>query len=297
MKFFEITALIVIIYIATGCTTNPNTQIVVEDPETDTFYNTGDAGVHSNIYYVFPSPDELMQMISESGAEFSAGLLNKTVNADKYTSQTAVNLNIGISLADLAYCGLFKQNKETKKYIELLSRMSYRIYLSGDLKHKLSNIKDVNFALMDSSEFVFSNLFFEIINDLETSGQGKTVAEISAGAYIESLYLSLHSFENTSKNNPVFKKLAEQQFAFKNMISYLRQFKGEKEIDKLIELLAPIENIYNKMQFTSKSINVSKNADSTIVISGGKVYKMDEETYNSLKIKTSEIRQDFLDRR
>jgi signal recognition particle GTPase len=174
--------------------------------------------------------------------------------------------------------------------------MSNRIYLSPGLKLKLSQMREKGLLTGDSIEYLSGNFFYEIVNDLESSHQQKTVAVICAGAYIESLYLSLKSFEKYDYNSPLFKKLAEQQFAYKNMLAYLRQFENEKEINELVELLRPVEELYSKMHFTDNKLKVEEGSDSTLIISGGKVYKMDELTYIELKNETEKIRLNFLKR-
>jgi hypothetical protein len=275
-----------------SCTRNPNTNIVkTEESAKDTVEVKSD-----NTYYLFPSPDELLQLIGESGAEFSTDLINSNVSAGKYVTQSARNINIGTYLADLAYCALFQKHTETNTYIDLIGQLSERIYLSPELKAKLNSLKENGIKSIDSASFVSGEFFYNIITDLQSSEQGKTVAEISAGSYVESLYLSLSSFNRYDPKNPVFKHLAEQQFAFKSMLAYCKQFENETEISELIDLLTPIEKIYGKMQFASKKIRVMHQSDSTLVISGGIVYNMNEAAFLELKAEVVKLRLNLINR-
>jgi hypothetical protein len=296
MKKLQQSGIIILIAFLISCNTEHKNKLSEKSIliKTDTLDSKA---IQDNVYYVFPSPNELMEIIRESELSFSSELLNSPSNASDYTTKTAIDLNIGVYLADLAYCGLFQRKKEVLLYQEALSRLSSNIYLSTSLKLKLNDLRKQNAASTDSMPEIIEKLFYDIVNDLESNQQQKTVAVICAGSYIESLYISLNSFVEFDPQNPVFLKLAEQQFAFKNMIAYMRQFESNNEIKQLIKQVVEIEKIYNNLNFTQKKISVKHTSDENIIVSGGKVYQIDKLSFEKLLINTKAIRQDFITRK
>lgn len=249
---------------------------------------------NENIYYLLPSPHELIEIVHEEGIQYNDILLNPASLFHNYKTENAIQLNIGVYLADMAYCSLFDQHENIRKYMEVLNKMSRNIYLSESLKSELRGLSKSEYFLLDSLNQLSVKLFYDVTEDLESSNQQKAVSLICSGAYIESLYLSLNSVKNPYLDHNMSKRFAEQQFYFKNMLAYIKEHSGEFNSTDHIEKLEHIEQIYNSMEFSDEQNIRIESSDSNLIVKGGKVYKMDKNTYEALTEKVIALRTDFI---
>lgn len=284
----------ILIVVFGSCTRSNNQGDQNDEKFADTAYNSSDI---QQVYIVFPSPDDLMQIISESDIRYSSEYTIGKIFPDDYQNQTSVNLNIGILLADLAYCILFENHTEEARFVEALTQMGQRIYLSPEMRKKLLHLNETRTQTHDYRKFSSGSLFYEVIRDLENSGQGITVAEISAGAYVESLFLIIKSSTELSQKEDLYRTIAELRFSFKNMYLYLQQYKSDQEVAEIIELVRPVEEIFNRLEYLEDKVQVTRDSDTTISISGGKVYYFNDPTFSMLSDRICSVRQNFIDRR
>lgn len=247
----------------------------------------------TNIYYLLPSPQEFLEIIQDEGLRFNGELLNSGNAPSRYNTQTAIKLNIGVYIADIAYCGLFDQPDDLRNYLEALNTLSKNIYFSESLKLELTNLAKKENLSLDSINQISMELFYALIEDLESTDQQEVIALVCAGAYIESLYLSLNSVDGYPAEKNLNKRLGEQQFTFKSMLSYMREYESDNDIAWTIRKLEPIELLYNSMEYTDEKIETVVSSDKQLTVKGGKVYRLDEDTFNSLLSEVTVIRRDF----
>ncbi len=244
----------------------------------------------SEIVYLSPSPKELIEIIDNTGIVYNENLLHKTSSASSYSEPQSINLNLGVYIADLAYCGLFKQYNDANQILESIVYLSRFVFISPSLKTELLSFASSIQNSFDSLETISSSFYYKIVNDLESSQQHKTVALISSGAYIESLYLTLNSLSSIKNFKDMDQQLGNQQFAFKNLISYIHYIDPEGDLEETVLKLEEIMKIFKEMKVAVEPIKSSVDSSGAISISGGKSYYMDEKSFIEMNSLVNKIR-------
>jgi hypothetical protein len=72
------------------------------------------------IYYRFPSPDEMLDFIRGENLNFNDHILLPVASEDKYLDSRSQALNLGVYISDMAYIILFKRQKEALAYFQVV---------------------------------------------------------------------------------------------------------------------------------------------------------------------------------
>ena len=105
--------------------TGQKEEVSVDDFEVETNI-FDDINTAKKIFYSLPSPLETATLIKSAGAEYNEELLNKTANADNYTTIKKRALNLGIYTTDLSYASLFEQSQTSLNYMNASKKMAWK---------------------------------------------------------------------------------------------------------------------------------------------------------------------------
>jgi hypothetical protein len=117
---------------------------------------------------------------------------------------------------------------------------------------------------------------------------------ISAGAFVESLYLAINMIEKYDATNYLVQHLAEQKYALDNLMTFAESITDDPNVSATIEQLKPLNDIYSKLEMTGGKTTVKKESENKLVIGGGKKILMSEQEFRQLKEVTSQIRQNIV---
>lgn len=244
-----------------------------------------------NIYFLFPSPAEVLFTINEGGLVYNPKLINLTERKEMYVKSNEKYLNLGIYMADLCYCALFKRVAEVENYLETIIKLSDELRLSNSVKKDLiEKIKeDVN--SIDSINKITNDFYFNVINDLEANERQKDVILITTGAYIECLYLTINQVNKYSKNNLIIQKIIEQKNAFNILYMYSKKHSPKEELTQLNSLLQEINDAFSQLSPDDEEIEIVKDSINHIMVNGGNAVVAEEKEFIKFKERVCEIRQ------
>ena len=103
-----------------------------------------------NVFYLTPSPAEMLGIIDLTGLQFDGTLPNDRDNADRYLDSRSQSLNLGIYITDLAYMALYGRHEETIDYLETVGDMARKVRVSEAIGSELVDRARDNVASMDS---------------------------------------------------------------------------------------------------------------------------------------------------
>jgi hypothetical protein len=246
----------------------------VDDQQSDksTFEVKVEKNVVTNdkrIYYRFPSPNKMVQHINESDLLFIKSNLSSTENTDNYIEYHAQALNLGIYVADLAYIMLFDNLKLASEYFKTVEDLSYKINISSVFDEELKSRIKKNASNLDSLAVISKDTYNDIIQYLINTDNEKTLVIISAGAYVETLYLALMQVENFSKNYGIIENVFKQKYALENLIQYMEQFDSDDQLIRLSKDLRSIQEILHSAPVKKRSETKVEKKDGMLVFSGG----------------------------
>ncbi|MBQ3691110.1 MAG: hypothetical protein II937_14775 [Bacteroidales bacterium] len=241
-------------------------------------------------FYLLPSPEDIFAFSAEK-LKFSSQLLNPSENAGNYQDSKSQEVNFGVYCADMAYCAVNGQYQDAAKYLKTLKELSSKLGLEAVFNQKLSSRVDQHIEDKDSLKAIANDTYIDIKKALESQGKNATIAQISAGGWLECMYIITNSIESFSDTDLNIQQIADEKNVFESLMAYLGQYKSRPGIEETINQLKPLEEAYNKLSvvFTEQTSNTTT-SDGAIVIGDGKKIEISEENFNLLKKRMAEIR-------
>ncbi len=164
--------------------TNTPTGARAFEAERTTFFNS------------LKNPEEIVALASGLTG-FNPTLLNDTKNYYLYaTSEVMAAANLGIYVADLNYCILFKKSEEAKKYFEAVYELSKIIRVEKSTLEFLINRYEANIAQNDSLKLMVGQLLGQSTAGLQGTDRERLAGIAMAGYQIESLHLVLSTLNS-----------------------------------------------------------------------------------------------------
>ncbi len=204
-----------------------------------------------------PSPIELYIFMYNSNAKFSSNFLNPVDNHSKYTTRIKKALNLGIYASDLAYCTVFKQNKETFSYFSVTKKIADDLALTEGFDENIVKRIDANMNNSDSLYQITNDSYSIAVRFLEQQGKEDLLPLMITGAWIESVNLAIKSVEKFDPNNEIVIRIADQGLLLENILELFQYVKNNPEYKEIIDLLIDLQLSYDKL-FDNTDVVITK---------------------------------------
>ncbi len=242
-------------------------------------------------YYLIPSPEGLFGFIREGNLKYSKEVLNSTGNIDKYINTRDKELNFGIYSADLAYVASFNKYQESVDYLNTVRTLSDDIDIAAVFDENLIGRIDNIIDNQDSLLRITSDSYLSIVRYLESSNRKKSLALIVTGGWIESIFVVSNMIDNYEQSESVIQLLADQKHVIENLMSYLDQNKYDSDIQRTINDLKPLSNVYANLKTkTFEKQKEQKPTSDKILTGGSSKIVMTKEQFIKLKKEISNLR-------
>jgi hypothetical protein len=204
-----------------------------------------------------PSPVELYMFMYESNAKFSKDYLNPIDNQGKYMDNYKKALNMGVYASDLAYCTVFKQNKETFAYFAVVKKIAEDLGLNEGFDESIVKRIDQNISNSDSLYNITNDSYSSAVRFLEQQGQGDLLPLMITGAWIESVFISIKSVDKFSEDNEVVLRIADQALLLENIIEIFNTLPEEDKQPELLEKLLELQEAFD-MLYDNTDVIITK---------------------------------------
>ena len=235
------------------------------------------------VYYRFPSPDEMLSIIDHEQFYFNDEILLPVGKANNYLDSKSQALNLGIYIADLAYITLFERQKEALTYFQVVYGLSEKLRISSAFDPKMLKRVEKNLGNIDSLKILADESLTDITQYLEREEKGRVLAVISIGGFVETLYLAFQVVEDYSEDNMVVQRISDQKLVLENLMNYALEYAGDRNVSGAINLIHSIRAIYNELLASEEETEVSRSEDGKLIISGGSRISITEEQFNKLR--------------
>jgi hypothetical protein len=278
------------VFFTLGCRhVSQNSSNQFERVDSAGFQNSGQREL-KEIYYRFPSPDEMVAILNENKPDFVPNIINSDKKSGEYLISKSQALNLGVYVADLAYLTFYGKHKESVGYLNAVYTLSDKLNISAAYDEELVNRIQNNVTNSDSLEVLADYAMTSISNYLVSNDKEETFAIISIGGFVEVMYLSLVVTNEFSPSNPVIQRIADQKATLLNLVKYTSQF-NDKSARESIQMLEKIKQVYDKLEVVSTKAEVVKQSDGKLIIKGGDKLIITEEQYTELKHVVTEVRK------
>jgi hypothetical protein len=247
------------------------------------------------VYYRFPTPDEMFNIIESEGLQFDNTIILPVKKADQYLDSKSQSLILGVYIADLAYITLFERYKESIDYLQVIYSLSDKIRISSAFDKNMADRIEKNIKNIDSLSAISDDALTDLTYYLVRNNKENTFAIISLGGFVEFLYLSLNLVGDYNEDNPAIRRLIDQKAAFDNIMKYSNEYSNDPNVSDILKIVGPLFEFYKKITVIKTKTTVSKGEDGRIVIEGGDRLKIDENEFNELKQIVKETRDKMLE--
>ena len=254
----------------------------------------------SQIIHLYPSPAEMLSVIDMSELSFDASLLNPSERADQYIDSQLKTYALGIYMTDLAYTALFLRHEESLDYLEVVKSLAADININEAVDEDMIEKVRNNVEFLDSLYNISNEAFINVLSFCQRNEQPNTVVMLSAGAFVESLYLAVHMVDDYATADMLLQHLADQKYTIDNFMLFANGLESDDpEVVSILKDLEKIKTIYDGIKPGKGGVTVKTADDSDekqpkkLVIGGtGKASQpsLTEEEFESLKAAVIEMR-------
>ena len=201
--------------------------------------------------YPLPTSYEIVKMLNKIEASYIFDLASNPANADKYSTEKSLALNLGIFGGDLSYASTYNQKQETINFIDaskkMLEGLDLQAAVSEDLPKQIEANEDNKEALVE----LITNSFYDTYDFLHKSNRAPVSALVMAGAWVEGLYIATHISEETFNSKEMVEIILKQKEPLLKLMEILTEYKADQSVAETIEDLSTMSNIYAGIESTA----------------------------------------------
>lgn len=251
-----------------------------------------DIEVTKSFIYLFPSPGDILDRFYDANLTFDHNILHDPLAVENFVGIRDEALNLGIYLTDMAYSALFSQSSEASGYFDVTRKLSDDLGVSTAAFESLIDRAKNNINLSDSLISISNEVFYTMIDFLENSGKESTIAIISCGAYIESIYIAMNSIETYEPENPIVQQISELRYPMENLMNHAESNSDDPNVQSILKYIEELNDVFNSLE--AESSKVTKSEPGVISFSGGIVPELNEQNYGKMKQLVKNIRNHII---
>lgn len=270
-------------------------EVDVSQLNDEMFKNINEA---KQIFYSLPSPLETAMLIKSAGVAYNGDLLNSVDNANKYSTNKSMALNLGVYTCDLSFASLYDQTQASIDYMNAAKKMADGLgildAISQDNIDRLEeNINNRN-VIMD----IISETFMNSSSYLEENDRTAIAAIVLVGGWVEGLYLATQLVPDTAnlETSKLVGRIIDQKLSLNIVQRLLNNNKDNPDIQSIMKDVDALKAIYDKIPMTaSTSSTTSTNTETNVTtIKSETSYKITKDIFNELKEKVKVIRSNYI---
>ncbi len=233
----------------------------------------------SKVFYALPSPEEVIDYVTNNQIRFSSKLLIGTKLEPTKDFKDNKTILLGLYFADMAYLSVYKRSDLMGSYFSKVDRLIKDIGLHPDISNDQYTKIMYSTSYPDSLYVISRELYDGVINYLQEFDEGRTLTLLSVGTIVESLYLSSYIQSDFEKQKESVNKIAEQQLIYKDVISLVNEYTNEPFFEQLYHNLKVVEQSFENLKVKNSKKEVEIDSDGKVFIKGKNDYDIKEEDY------------------
>ncbi|WP_372752774.1 hypothetical protein [Labilibaculum sp.] len=200
-----------------------------------------------DVVYPLPTTFELTSMLNRIGADYILGLSNSTENADKYFTEKARALNLGVYSADLSYASTYQRKQETMLFLKASKSLIDNLEITSAYNETLVEEVEKNLDNKDQLVSIITNSFYDTYEFLNKNAKGNLSLLVVSGSFIEGLYIATNISDNTYANSEIVKVIFDQKESLEKLLAVLEPEAKDPNIDSILVELHGLKVSYDKI--------------------------------------------------
>lgn len=218
-------------------------------------------------YYAIPSPDEILSYIHNNEIGYTRSLLTDLSKSNLYQTSTDRLLSFGFYMADMAYAASFEQSGTALRYFEVTETIGKNINLFPAEIQNIGERLMNNMNRIDSINEIYDELYLLVISNLHDTDRFGEYALISAGGFIESMYLALNSNGSKIKEDDFSMRVWDQKMILDQLNNMFKKYLNETQKKQIMADFAGLNAVFSEYTSSESFSKTSeKRSDGAVVI-------------------------------
>lgn len=196
-----------------------------------------------------PSPVTLTNEIAKAKSTYNKGLLNSSSKAGSYSTNYQKAANAGIFGADLGYVVSYNQAQDGIEYYNAVNKLAKDLGLESVFDEELIKKMGENVGKKDTLLDMIDKAYNKAERNLRSNQRVSTATLISAGAWIEGIYLTTSALKGQpkdEKNAILYQRAWEYVASFNHVFALLDHYKKNADCAKMLEELKDVRPLVEK---------------------------------------------------
>ncbi len=214
-----------------------------------------------------PNPLEITSILQRTGVVYSQDLLNPAGNVNDYNTNFQRALNLGVYGTDLIYMNIYERTVATLRYLSNLRELASDLRVEQFFDYTTLNRLSESSKNVDSVLYITNTGFDKMSRYLIDQERSHIAILISAGTWIESLYIATHAPTTAANKETINKRIGEQKKVLDNLLLLMNSYGQNSNFDELIKDLMTVKKEFDNVTITYQYAEPSIiESDGTLVV-------------------------------
>jgi len=210
-----------------------------------------------NLIYPLPTPIEITEMLNKAGASYIIGMTNRPEKADKYFTESAKALNLGVYGADLSYSATYGMSQETMNFFLCTKKLRDGLDIQTPESESMANRIETNIEKRDSIYNILTSSFTGTFKFLNENSKGAVAVMVLAGGWVEGLYLSTELASMVEKNADIWQGIADQKETLSKLIPLMETYKENQNVSDVLKSLSSINAAFEELKAVDGKVKMT----------------------------------------
>lgn len=245
-----------------------------------------------------PNPVEITSTLQKSGVIYSQDLLNPAGNISNYNTNFQRALNLGVYGTDLIYMNIYDRTVATIRYLSNIRELAGDLRVEQFFDYSTLNRLSESSKNVDSVLFITNTGFDKMSRYLIDQERSNIAILISAGTWIESLYILTHAQTTADNREIINKRIGEQKKVLDNLLLLMNSYGQNSSFEELIEDLMTVKNEFDNVIITYQYAEPSvKETDGILVVVDNSRSRVEisNETIKNITDAIAEVRNKIIE--
>ncbi|TCO08826.1 hypothetical protein [Natronoflexus pectinivorans] len=217
-------------------------------------------------FYAIPSPDEILEYIHRNEIEYTPSLMADLAKRDQYVTYKERLVMYGVYMANMAYAASFDQTNTALRYFNIIEETGRNMNIFPPEIDQLGERLMQNINNMDSVNYIYDELYLLTISNLHETDRFGEYALITAGGFIESIYLALNSRGSKIKENEFMMRIWDQKMILKQLNQMFERYLSPSVKNQITLEFAELNEAYHQFADADNPATSEREESGRIVI-------------------------------
>jgi hypothetical protein len=240
--------------------------------------------------FAIPGPDEILHYVNKDELKFTTAILNSTKKTDRYITSKDQYIALGVYIADLAYCLSFKQTAKALDYLNVIDDLGKSLNVFPTNMDDIKNRFSENLGNIDTLKQLYLEVYELTMDKMFESSRFNHYTLVSAGTFVESIYLALNSTQAKTQSKDFRRRLGDQNYISQQLMSMYNKNLDKKTKELVLAEYNPLALAFDEFGSKASPASAKKRYDGAIVINKHKEEMVESESFSSLHAELAKLR-------